>query len=143
MILTLVDSEPSYVQATAEFTDLGVDCLTAAILGFKNGVRASFNVGMNLGIGTNSRFDRLYIHGSKGSIRSDVEYNQEGEVSYTIFNQDGTTVRKISVPQNYALEVENLSRCILSDEKPHITPEFSIRNAEVIDQVLDEIGFWL
>ncbi|WP_022778994.1 Gfo/Idh/MocA family protein [Butyrivibrio sp. AE3009] len=143
MILNLVDSEPSYIQATAEFTDLGVDFLTTAIMGFENGVRASFNVGMNLGIGTNSRFDRLYIHGSKGSIRSDVEYNQEGEVSYTIFNQDGTTVRKISVPQNYALEVENLSRCILSDEKPHITPEFSIRNAEVIDQVLDEIGFWL
>ena len=52
------------------------------------------------------------------------------------------TVRNIFVPQNYALEVDQLSRCILSGEKPHITKEFSVKNAELIDKVLNEIGFW-
>lgn len=141
MILTLIDSEPELVKAVAEFSDLGVDFNTAAIMRFKNGVRASFNIGMILGENTNSRFDRLFIHGSKGSIRSDVEYNQEGDVSYSIYTSDGVTERKVSVPHNYKLEIEQLGRCILNGEKPHITPEFSIKNAKLIDTVLKEIGF--
>ncbi|MCR4788659.1 MAG: Gfo/Idh/MocA family oxidoreductase [Lachnospiraceae bacterium] len=142
MILTLVDSEPEFVKASAEYTDLGVDFLTAAIIRFKNGARASFNVGMNLGVNTNSRFDRLYIHGSKGCIRSDVEYNEEGDVSYMIYADEGVTERKVFNPQNYALEVSQLGRCILEGETPHVTPEFSIRNSELMDRVLKEIGFF-
>ena len=141
MILTLIDSEPELVKAVAEFSDLGVDFNTVAIMRFKNGVRASFNIGMILGENTNSRFDRLFIHGSKGSIRSDVEYNQEGDVSYSIYTGDGVIERKVTVPHNYKLEIEQLGRCILNGEKPHITPEFSIKNAKLIDTVLNEIGF--
>ena len=141
MILTLIDSEPEFVKAVAEFTDLGVDNNTSGIIRFKNGARASFNVGMILGENSNSRFDRLYIHGTKGSIRSDVEYNQAGEVSYKIFTNDGVIERKVSVPQNYSLEIENMSRCIMYGDKLHVTPDFSIKNAELIDKVLKEIGY--
>ena len=141
MILSLVDSDTTYVKANAEFTDLGVDFLTTALLGFKNGVRANFTVGMNLGENSNSRFDRLFIHGSKGSIRSDVEYNQSGDVSYRIYLPGEIIERRVSVPQNYSLEIEQMGKCILEGEKPHITPEFSVRNAELIDKVLDEIGY--
>ena len=125
----------------AEFSDLGVDFNTAGIIKFENGVRASFNVGMILGENTNSRFDRLYIHGTKGSIRSEVEYNQEGNVKYRIFTPDGVQEKEIFVPQNYALEAEQMNRCILNGETPHITPEFSLKNARLIDKVLEEIGY--
>lgn len=84
MILSLVDAEVSFVKASAEFNRTGADVNTAAILRFENGVRASFNVGMLFGTSANGRFDRLYIHGSKGYIKSKVEYNQAGELSYTI-----------------------------------------------------------
>ncbi|MBR6020374.1 MAG: Gfo/Idh/MocA family oxidoreductase [Lachnospiraceae bacterium] len=141
MVLSLIDSEPELVTASAEFTDLGVDMLTSGQIRFANGARASFNVGMNLGEHSNSRFDRLYIHGSKGSIRSDVEYNQEGTVCYRIQNACGVTERTVFVPQNYALEVSQLGRCILDGEQPHITEEFSVKNAELIDRVLGEIGY--
>lgn len=149
MILSLIDDEVASVHASAEFTDLGVDMLTTAQMRFQGGARAAFTVGMNLGIGSNSRFDRLYIHGSKGCIRSDVEYNQEGSLRYTIFAREalpdgtpaGEIVREVFVPQNYALEVEQLGRCILEGEAPHITEEFSVKNAEVIDRVLAEIGY--
>ena len=145
MILTLIDSDPEMVKADAEFSDEGVDVNTAAIIRFKNGVRASFNVGMILGQNTNSRFDRLYIHGTKGSIRSEVEYNQEGKVSYKIiengWSDNKVIERKITVPHNYALELEQLNQCILGNEKPHITPEFSIKNAELLDKVFKEIGY--
>lgn len=141
MILSLIDSEPEFVKADAEYSDLGVDLMTAAIIRFKNGVRASFNVGMILGIDSDKRYDRLYIHGTNGSIRSDVEYNRDGEVSYTIYADEGTTERKVTVPQNYSLEIEQLSRCILYGEKPLVTPEFSIRNASLMDKVFSEIGY--
>ncbi len=141
MILSLIDSEPEFVKADAEFSELGVDMMTAGIIRFANGARASFNVGMILGENTNSRYDRLYIHGTKGSIRSEVEYNQAGELQYRIFTGEGVTERKVSAPQNYSLEVEQLGRCIMGGEKPFITPEFSIKNAELIDKVLKEIGY--
>lgn len=141
MILSLIDSEPEFVKADAEYSDLGVDLMTAGIIRFKNSVRASFNVGMILGIDSDKRYDRLYIHGTKGHIRSDVEYNRDGDVSYTICTDEGTTERKVSVPQNYSLEIEQLSRCILYGEKPLVTPEFSIRNASLLDQVFSEIGY--
>ena len=141
MILSLIDSDPELVKATAEFTDLGVDFATAGLIRFKNGARASFNVGMILGDNSNSRFDRLYVHGTKGSIRSEVEYNQAGNLSYRIFTADGTVERKIDVPQNYSLELDQLSRCVLFGEKPIITSEFSIKNAELIDSVLKDIGY--
>ncbi len=142
MILSLIDSDPEFVKASAEFTDLEVDAATSALIRFANGARASFNVGMILGENTNSRFDRLYIHGTKGSIRSDVEYNQEGEVSYQIFTADDVITKKMTVPNNYSLEVMQLGRCILEGEKPHVSEAFSIKNMKLIDSVLREIGYY-
>lgn len=141
MILSMIDSEPEFVKAVAEFTDLGVDSMTSAMIRFQNGVRASFNVGMVLGKNTNSRYDRLYIHGTKGSIISDVEYNQQGDVSYRIFTQDGVIERTVSIPQNYSLEIAQMCSCINGEDTPHVTPEFSIKNAELMDKVFKEIGY--
>ena len=139
MILSLIESVPKQVKACATFTDLGVDEMTSALITFENQVSASFHVGMALGKNTNSRYDRLYIHGSRGSIRSDVEYNQEGTVSYQVFTESGIRKKTVEVPNNYALEVEQLGRCILEGEKPHISDAFSIRNAQLIDSVFSEI----
>ena len=141
MILSLIDSEPEYVKAGAEFTDLGVDCMTSGMIRFQNGARAAFNVGMVLGENTNSRYDRLYIHGTEGAIRSEVEYNQQGEACYRIFKNNEVIERKISIPQNYSLEIAQMCRCISGGETPHITPEFSIKNAQLMDRVFTEIGY--
>ena len=141
MILSMIDSDVESVKACAEFSDQGVDNITTGFVRFKNGARAAFNVGMILGKNTNSRFDRLYIHGSKGNIRSEVEYNQAGKLSYKIFTEKGITERKIEVPQNYSLEIEQLGRCILNNELPFVSSDFSVKNAKFMDAVLKEIGF--
>ena len=141
MILTLIDAEPELVKAVAEFTPLGVDAMTAGIIRFSNGARASFNVGMILGENSNARYDRLYIHGSRGSIHSEVEFNQAGDLTWRIHTADGVTERKVFAPWNYALELEQMNRCILQGETPFVTPEFSIRNAKLMDAVLKEIGW--
>ena len=141
MILSMTDSEPEYVKAEAEFNDNGVDAFTSAIMKFKNGVRAAFTVGMVFPPGTDARQDRLYIHGSKGTISSDVEYNQTGELCYTITSEGKETLRKISVKQNYTLETEQLGRCIENGEEPFVSPDFSIRNAKLLDIILEQIGY--
>lgn len=141
MILSMTDSEPEYVKAEAEFSDKGVDVFTSAIMKLKNGVRAAFTVGMIFPPETNARQDRLYIHGSKGTIRSDVEYNQSGELCYTVTADGKETLRKISVKQNYTLETEQLGRCIENGEKPFVSPDFSIRNAKLLDAILESIGY--
>ncbi len=141
MILSLTEGEPVFCKASAEFNKFGVDVFSAGLLLFENGTRASFNVGMIFGKQGNGRMDRLYVHGTKGIIRSTVEYNQEGELSYTIETDSGIITRTVQARQNYALEVENLGRCIEGTETPHVTKEFSLRNARVIDKILDEMGY--
>ena len=142
MILSLIDSEPETVKSVAEFTDKGVDAVTTGFIRFRNGARASFNVGMVLGQNTNARFDRLYIHGTKGCIKSDVEFNQSGKISYKIFTEKGLKERKIKVPQNYSLEVEQLGKCILSGDSPFVTSDFSIKNSKLIDMIMKESGYY-
>ena len=140
MILSLINSDVTEIHASADIKN-GVDYLTVAGLNFANGARASFTVGMALGANTNGRYDRLYIHGTKGSIISAVEYNQEGKLSYTISAEEKSIIRNIDAPQNYALELDQLNACILNGDSPHITEEFSLKNMRLIDSVLKEIGY--
>ncbi len=141
MILSLNDSEPDLVKAVSEFSDEGVDVMTSAIIRFKNGVRASLDVGMVLGKNTDARYDSLFVYGEKGSIRSNVEFNQAGDLSYDIYTAEGVTKIKITAKQNYCLEVEQLGRCILNGDSPFVSPEFSVRNSKLMDMIFAETGY--
>ncbi len=141
LILSLIDSPVEYIKANAEMTEEGVDSFVGAIVKFENGTRASFNVGMVLGEDTSARYDRLFIHGTRGDIRSEVEYNQQGELSYRIMTANGVITRTVHAESNYTLEVSQLGRAIQGIEPVHITPEFSLRNARFLDAVLEEIGY--
>ena len=146
MILSLIDSPIAYVKADAELDDTGVDHMASVLLKFENGARASFNAGMILGTDTSDRYDRLFIHGSKGYVRSDVEYNQEGELSFKVWVKTETGERpvhtvQVSAASNYSLELEQLNACIRGEDTPHISEAFSIRNMELLDQILDQVGY--
>ncbi len=140
-ILSLVDSDPQYVSGNADFDDFDVDIFSSVYIKFKNNVRASFNAGMIFDPGSAERHDRLFIHGSKGRILSDVEYNQSGTLHYTILSQGMKTERTFEAGQNYALEVRQLGRCIEEGEEPYVSADFSIRNAELIDLILKKLGY--
>lgn len=146
LILSILGKKPQEVIASAEFGKDNVDVMSQVMMRFDNDVRASYRVGMIFEPGMSRRMDRTYIHGSKGCIKSDVEYNGDGELSYTVyFNEPDGTVkqieRKISAEQNYALETQQLSNCILGKETPHVTEEFSVMNAELLDMILERIGY--
>ena len=141
MIRTLTGVGAASVKAVADMNEYGADINTAVILTLENGIRASFQVGMLLGQDTDDRYDRLYVYGTKGYIKSDVEYNQAGELSYTVVSEGKEEKKTVTAPQNYCLEVEQMNRAINGLEPQFITPEFSIANAELIDKVLEAMGY--
>lgn len=141
MVLWLLGQAPEKVQAVAEFSDRGIDTLATAILTFPGGVKALLTSGMVLATDKDYRIDRLQIHGTKGSIKSDVRFNQAGQLQYTLWVEGEETVKTVTAPQNYQLEVEQLGRCILEGEMPHVSGEFSVTNSKVLQAILEKIGY--
>lgn len=141
-ILWMLGEEPETVQGVAQFSDQNIDILTTAILSFQSGKKACFQSGMLLATEQDKRIDRLQIHGTKGAIKSEVQFNQAGELSYTLITDAGVQVKTVTAPQNYRLEVEQLGRCIAEGEKQHVTHEFTRMNARTLDRVLKAIGYY-
>ena len=141
LTLWLMGEEPEEIKALAEFAPSGVDTFATAFLRFKNGARASLNCGMVFDKEHPARMDRHYIHGTRGYIKSDVGYNIEGDLSYTLCVDGKKEEKTVFSLQNYRLEVEQMGRCILDGEKPHVSAEFSILNAKVLDGILKAIEY--
>ena len=49
--------------------------------------------------------------------------------------------KTVTSPNNYMLEVEQLSCCVLGETSPHVTKEFSLKTARVMDRILCAIGY--
>ena len=81
------------------------------------------------------------VFGTKGKIISPVEFNQCGEIPYTIERDGVQETKTVTAPNNYALETEQLSRCILYGEKPHVSKAFSLMAAQTTDRILNAIGY--
>lgn len=141
MMESLVDSKPEFVRACAEFGEDHVDVSTTGVIRFENGVRGSFSVGMLLGKNTDFRYDYLFVHGSKGCIKSEVEYNQAGELTYTVISNGEEIKRSVNARQNYALEIEQMNRVLTTGEKPRVSEAFSMQNARLLDEILAEIDY--
>jgi len=142
-LLRVMGEEPEDLTASAIFSDGGVDVLTHGMISYASGAKGTFTCGMALATEQSKRFDRFEISGTKGAIHSiDFEYNKQGSMSYEleIFGQ-GKTVKTLEVADNYGLEVEQLSKCILGEDTPYVTEDFSLKNARFIDRILDEIGY--
>lgn len=143
-ILWMLGTNPREVHACAGFTPAGVDAYCSGLLVYENDVRASFTCGYVLPTDVNGdfmRIDRLRIVGTKGSIDTAAQFNQCGNVSYTITSGDTAVTKTIRVPQNYQLEVEQFSRCVMGREPAHVDAEFSLSLAGVLDEVLRQIGY--
>ena len=141
MVMWLLGQEPEKVQAVAEFSDRGIDTLATAILTFPKGVKALITSGMVLATDKDYRIDRLQIHGTKGSIKSEVQFNQSGQLQYTVWTDHGEQIKCVQAPQNYRLEVEQLGRCILEGEAPRVSKEFSVAYSKVLQKILEKIGY--
>lgn len=140
-ILWMFGEEPEKVQAVGDFSEQNVDVLTTGFLTFKGGKRASFTCGMLLKTDADKRIDRLQIHGTKGFIKSEVQFNEAGELQYLVSTEGQEILKTVSAQQNYRLEVEQLGRCIAEGETPHVSNAFTMMNARTLDRILAAIGY--
>ncbi len=140
-ILWMLGKAPSQVQAAADISPLGVDAYTAGVMRFADGVRASFQCGMVLATGEDKRIDRFQIHGTRGVLRSETEFNQKGELRYTIESDGRTETKSVYAPDNYRLEIEQMGRCIAEGEKPHVSNAFSLRVAQTLEEIIGQIPY--
>ncbi|SCP95186.1 Gfo/Idh/MocA family protein [Anaerobium acetethylicum] len=137
LILMLVGEEPSEVRAVAHLTEAGIDDTTVAYLEFPGGTRASILTGMCSG----RRADRYYIYGTDGTMEVPIPFNADGVLKFYVHRAKKSDTISVAVPDNYMLEIEQLGRCILHDEEPCVSNEFSIKNARIIDRILACIGY--
>jgi len=138
MAMWMIGKEPDTVRASAQFSPKGIDLFTSALLLYNDESVAALDCGMLLPRG---RLDRFRIFGTKGTIVSPVEFNQSGEIPYTVIRDGVSETKTVSVRDNYTLEVEQLGRCVRGLEKPHVSREFSLLVARVTDRILAEIGY--
>ena len=138
MALWLMEKEPDTVHATAQFSDKRIDLFTSALLAYENGAMVNLNCGMALPQG---RLDRFHLCGTQGEIASPVAFNQSGEIPYTVIRNGVKETKTVTAPSNYMLEIEQLSLCVLGEARPHVTREFSLKVARVMDRILKEIGY--
>lgn len=140
-ILWLLEEEPVKVQAVAEFSDQQIDTYTSGVLTFADGKKATFICAMVLATDKDRRIDCLRIHGTKGDIYCGAQFNQCGELSYTLTVGEQTVVKTVSTPHNYCLEIEQLGRCITNGEAPHVSEAFTMKNARLMESILAVIGY--
>ena len=139
LLTALTEEEPCQVKASSLFDDQGIDLVTTALVAYPSGATACLRSGMCLG--KEGRYDSLYIRGPRGCIRSDVCFNQPGELRWTVETPEETEEHTVTALQNYRLEVESLNRFLVYGETPAVTPEFSLRNARLMDAILHSAGY--
>lgn len=137
LILSVFQEMPCQVRAMGGFMENGVDDFSAAYMVFPSGARASAEQGLC----SPQRADRYYIYGTEGTLEAPIRFNQEGAFTYLIHKNGKTETFTSTVKSNYQLETEQFGRCILEGEKPWVSNEFSVEVAEVMDQILKEIGY--
>lgn len=140
-ILWLLEEEPVKIQAVADFSDRQIDTYTTGLMTFADGKKAHFICGMVLATDQDRRIDCLRIHGTKGDIHMDAQFNQAGELTYALTVGDERVVKTVSTPHNYCLEVEQLGRCITDGENPHVSEAFTLKNAAIMEKILKIIGY--
>ncbi|MCI8598553.1 MAG: Gfo/Idh/MocA family oxidoreductase [Lachnospiraceae bacterium] len=139
----MIGTEANKINATSSFSKEGIDLYTTAILEYENGIKAHIDCGMVLETEKNLSLDRFQIHGSKGTIISgDFGFNAPGTLTYRVHTFDGLDeLRKVEVPNNYCLEVEQFGRCVCGEEMPYLTEKFSVALANTTDRILEGIGY--
>lgn len=146
IILRLLNRKPDEIKSLATFSDKGIDTYSTALMKFGD-ISTAIRCGMVLGNTHNGRMDSLFIYGDKGYLKSEVEFNQEGKLSFWVYSDEGKKKYTVSALQNYRLEVEQLGKSIqyLKDKEkgvqsepvsPLVDADYSIMEAQVLEQIV-------
>lgn len=131
--------KPARVKAFAEMDETyGVDVSNTALFQYEDGVQAASYSSLN-------SYARGYyaVVGEKGRIEVPCNFNCRNICKFTVTAEGMTdnveildekkTEYTVMCPDNYMLEIEQFGRCILDGEKPYVSKEETLLNAEILD----------
>jgi predicted dehydrogenase len=142
-------SEPTKVHASARFHATGVDELAIATMEFPGGILSSFTCGMCA-----HADNTAYLCGTEGFIEIPVPWKPMPGSAFIVTRgnepkMDGPKsqapppkdIRKIESPANmYGIEADDFAAAALDGAVPRLTPEDSLGNMRVLDEMRSQIG---
>lgn len=127
---------PSNIDASARFTETGVDSFCAMLFDYENGQKAVLESTFEVDTPTEA-----YIFGTKGVIKLHHRFHEANTVSL-IKNNEETVFELPHSGIGYIHEIEAVHSCMLADktEHPKLPLEFSLQLMTIIDKVKSAIG---
>ncbi len=135
LIRYLIDEEPVAMESQSLLTTGGVDMRTSGFLNFPGDIHAVYHVGFD----TEFSFG-CTAFGTEGQLVIDEPFNQKGILTIKIQRPDGVEIVEVNSPDNYQLEVEDLSRCILEGGTLLTTRKHSEGNARILEDIYSRIS---
>jgi xylose dehydrogenase (NAD/NADP) len=132
----ILDSEPISLYALGHLTPDGVETSAAVTLKFPNDILATFDCSFDA-----SLQQEYEIVGTKGSIRVPLAFRPDingGNGIVNVYQQDKVTNYVVQADQ-YLLEIEHFSDCILHNKAPIYSEENTVANMKVIDAIYQSL----
>ncbi|TYS17991.1 Gfo/Idh/MocA family oxidoreductase [Rossellomorea vietnamensis] len=135
----ILGQEPieAYVKADVH-EEFEVDTKASGLLSFEKGVTASFECGFD-----QPMRDYYEVSGTKGTIKVPFAYRSDrfpnGEVSIIILDEQGTEKKEVLEGNQYEIQTNHFSECILNGKKPVYSPLDTIRNIKAIQACYESL----
>ena len=136
----IFDSEPTVIDSVVRRdSEMGIDTLTSAVLGFPGGGQSSFTCTTRA-----EDFQRVHIVGTGGRIEIEIPFNippgVDTRISVTVGGEPPlapATETVVFPPANqYTIQAELFAQSILDDTPVPVDPSDAVANMRVIEQVL-------
>ncbi len=126
---TMAGEEPEAVQASAQWTDRGVDDFLAGMLHFPSGAVAHFDCALTM-----ERYESYEVAGTDGYLRVPASFLPgSGDVEIEdVHGREGTTMHSVAGADEYQLMVEHFAECVLQDTEPRYSAREAAANMSVI-----------
>ena len=126
---TLIGEEPVEAQASAQWTERGVDEALSGILRFPGGATAHFDCALTL-----ERAEWYEVAGTDGQLRVDAAFlpgTDDADIVEARGRNEGA-VHTISGDDEYRLMVEHFAQCVLDDTEPRYRVSEAAANMRAI-----------
>jgi len=126
---TIVGEEPVSVQATASWTDRGVDEALAGMMRFAGGAVAHFDCALTL-----ERSESYEVAGTEGQLSVPAAFLPGvGDVDiHEGRGREGASTERVQGADEYQRMVEHFADCVLSDREPRYPASEAAANMRVI-----------
>lgn len=126
---TIVGEEPVSVQATASWTDRGVDEALAGMMRFAGGAVAHFDCALTL-----ERSESYEVAGTEGQLSVPAAFLPGvGDVDiHEVRGREGASTERVQGADEYQRMVEHFADCVLSDREPRYPASEAAANMRVI-----------